>query len=436
MKRKINLQLVGISFVAIIATLFIVVAVFYELFQKQIIEDLKIYGTVLENQQGIETGDYELNHYLDQLRITIINPDGTVIYDNRKDASLMENHSSRPEFKEAVNTGEGMDVRTSETLGKNTFYYALLLKSNNVLRVSKEADSVWSIFTNSIPVLILIVIFLMILSMLFANILTKRLVKPIEQVAENIERAEEIPVYRELIPIVETIQRQHQDILKNAIMRQEFTANVSHELKTPLTAILGYSELIENGMAEKNDIIRFATEIRNNSTRLLTLINDIIRLSEMDVSDMEVPMEKVNLYAVAQTCIDMLQIHAEKHDVTLKLEGSICYVTANREMMEEVLYNLCDNAIRYNNPGGTVLVRISREDNHVVVRVKDTGIGISQEHQERIFERFYRVDRSRSKRSGGTGLGLAIVKHIISKHHATLELESEKGVGTEIKIIF
>jgi two-component system, OmpR family, phosphate regulon sensor histidine kinase PhoR len=156
----------------------------------------------------------------------------------------------------------------------------------------------------------------------------------------------------------------------------------------------------------------------------------------MDVSDMDVPMEKVNLYAVAQTCVDMLQIHAEKHEVKLKLEGSICYVTANKEMMEEVIYNLCDNAIRYNNPGGTVLIKIAREGNHVVVRVKDTGIGISKEHQERIFERFYRVDRSRSKRSGGTGLGLAIVKHIVSQHHAKLELESEKGVGTEIKIIF
>lgn len=436
MKRKINLQLVGISFVAIIATLFIVVAVFYELFQEQIMEDLKTYGVVLKNQSDMESGNYTLGDELDKLRITVIAEDGTVIYDNRKEASLMENHGTRPEITEAKTKGEGSDIRNSETLKTNTFYYALQLENGSFLRVAKEADSVWSIFISSIPVIALIIFFLMVLSLLFANLLTKSLVKPIELVAENIERAEEIPVYKELIPIVETIQRQHQDIMKNAIMRQEFTANVSHELKTPLTAILGYSELIENGMAEKNDIIRFATEIRNNSTRLLTLINDIIRLSEMDVSDMDVPMGKVNLYAVAQTCVDMLQIHAEKHEVKLKLEGSICYVTANKEMMEEVIYNLCDNAIRYNNPGGTVLIRIAREGNHVVVRVKDTGIGISKEHQERIFERFYRVDRSRSKRSGGTGLGLAIVKHIVSQHHAKLELESEKGVGTEIKIIF
>jgi len=226
------------------------------------------------------------------------------------------------------------------------------------------------------------------------------------------------------------------EMLENAKLRQEFTANVTHELKTPLTSISGYAELIENGMASEADIKRFAQGIHTNANRLIILINDIIRLSELDSADEDIDMEELDLYAMARTCVGMLEPSAEKHHVTISASGESCLICANRMMMEELLYNLCDNAIRYNNENGKVEVSVKKDKEHTVLSVKDTGIGISKEHQERIFERFYRVDKSRSKSTGGTGLGLAIVKHIVVKHHARLQVESEVGKGTVMQVIF
>lgn len=189
-------------------------------------------------------------------------------------------------------------------------------------------------------------------------------------------------------------------------------------------------------MAGDADTVRFAAEIHKNSKRLLTLINDIIRLSELDASELNLTTQEVDLYEIARTCVDMLQINGEKHDISISLCGSSCVVNANREMMEEIVYNLCDNAIRYNNVGGSVKVRVARVDGHVMLSVKDTGIGIPAEDQQRIFERFYRVDKSRSQLTGGTGLGLAIVKHIVEQHGARLEIDSVLGEGTEIRVFF
>ena len=202
------------------------------------------------------------------------------------------------------------------------------------------------------------------------------------------------------------IRQQHEDILKSARMRQEFTANVSHELKTPLTAISGYAELIEHGMAGQEDTVRFAGEIHKNASRLLTLINDIIQLSELDSDTNKVEYTDVDLYQVASDCVDMLKMNAEKQDVTMRLCGKPSIVFADRQQMEELVYNLCDNAIRYNRRGGSVTVTVNTEGQTVFLSVKDTGIGIPREHQERVFERFYRVDKSRSKATGGTGLGV------------------------------
>ena len=247
-----------------------------------------------------------------------------------------------------------------------------------------------------------------------------------------------MPEYKELIPFVGALKEQREDILRSATMRQEFTANVSHELKTPLTAISGYAELIENGMVKGDDSVRFAGEIRKNSTRLLSLINDIINLSELD-DGVKLNLERMDLYEAAKNCVKNLEIAAAKNNVKLMLLGTSAYINADRAMMDEVLYNLCDNAIRYNNKdkGGNVIVDVSNTlDGKVKLTVKDDGIGIGKEHQERIFERFYRVDKSRSRESGGTGLGLAIVKHILTSHGAQLELESELGKGTCITVTF
>ena len=437
MRKKINIQLLIIAIIAIVSTLVLVEIVSYDLFKKQVFEDLKVYSHVLKS---IYNSEKEAQSYYnpenDDFRVTIIEKDGKVKYDSSADINSMENHGDRPEVIETFKNGDGQAIRKSDTIGKNTFYYAVILSDGSALRVAKETSSIWSSFKSTLPIVILIAISLFIICMILANIFTKSIVNPIDNIADNIEELEGISIYKELNPFINRINKQYENILKNAKMRQEFTANVSHELKTPLTAISGYSQLIENKMAEEKDIIRFAGEIHKNSDRLLNLINDIINLSKLDFDDINIQFEKVDIYDIAKNCIHMLEINAKENNINISLEGEACSILANRQMIEEVIYNLCDNAIRYSKKDGTINVSVNKINDKVVLSVKDNGIGISKEDKERIFERFYRVDKSHSKSTGGTGLGLAIVKHIIAKHNAFIELESELGKGTLIKIIF
>ena len=270
----------------------------------------------------------------------------------------------------------------------------------------------------------------------FAKRMTKRFVEPIEKMADNIVLVDEREVYEEMRPFVSMIKQQHMDILNHAQMRQEFTANVSHELKTPLTAISGYAELIASGMTNESDTEHFANEIHRSAERLQSLINDIIKLSELDNSDLKLEFEPIDLYTLATTCIDQMQIAAQKNEVTLLQEGGPVTINGNKTLIEELLYNLCSNAVRYNKKGGSVTVITGMKNQRPALTVRDTGIGIPKEQQDRVFERFYRVDKSRSKSTGGTGLGLAIVKHIVVQHEAQIELSSEEGVGTEVTVIF
>lgn len=436
MKKKINVQFMIIASLAILSTLGLVIGTFYELFKNQVFEDLRTYTYILKNVVELERAEENNCWNIDNLRITIIENDGNVIFDSTVDVESMDNHSNRPEVQKAFEKGEGEAIRKSETLQNSTFYYAVLMENGNVLRVAREADNIISIFANVAPVMLEITVMLFILCLVLSHFLTRSIVQPIEQMAQDMEHMKTVKTYEELQPFVTTINRQHEDIVRNANMRQDFTANVSHELKTPLTSISGYAELIENGMASEADIERFAKEIHKNAKRLLTLINDIIKLSELDAIENSIYFEKVNLYDLADTCVNMLQVNAEKHNVSIAFSGTPCSITANKDMIEELMYNLCDNAIRYNVPGGMVWMEVKEEYDKVVLRVKDTGIGIPKEHQNRIFERFYRVDKSRSKSTGGTGLGLAIVKHIVAKHEAKIELNSEVGKGTEITIYF
>lgn len=436
MKKKINRQLCAVAFGGVFITLVLTVLVFYNLFQEQVMADLKAYTQILSESGLLTEEKFEDILTDEEFRITLIDPDGNVRYDNRVDTQTLDNHAARPEVMGAWTCGEGESIRRSSTVGQNTFNYAILLQNGDVLRVSQLSHSVWSLFFTAMPYFILLVAAAVALCVLLSRYLTRSLVAPIEELGKHMDDMEDVETYEELKPFVQTIRNQHEAIMESAQMRQEFTANVSHELKTPLTAISGYSELIENGMADEQDITRFAAGIHKNAKRLLTLINDTIRLSELDAAS-EVPFETLNLYDIAATSVDMLQINAENHDVSLYLEGESCEMKGDRQMMEELLYNLCDNAIRYNNKDGKVWIRVSREAaGEVCLQVKDTGIGIPKEHQERIFERFYRVDKSRSKSTGGTGLGLAIVKHIVVKHGARLELDSTVGKGTTIRIFF
>lgn len=437
MKKKINLQFMFISAVGILLTFCLSTVIFYELFKSEVVDELKTYADVIKETQSYDQilqGEYDPD--VDDLRITMIKKDGKVFYDSFADVKKMENHANRQEVRQALKHGNGKAIRTSDTMDKSTFYYAVRLDDGNILRVAKESRSIWSVFIKVTPAILILILVIFAISKMLSDVLTKSLLLPIEEMSENLDHLEDITTYKELMPFINTIQEQHKNILMNAKMRQEFTANVSHELKTPLTAISGYSELIQNGMTNEEETIRFTGEIHKSAKRLLTLINDTIRLSQLDTSEQKVIYEAIDLYKIAEDCVNMLKFSAENHGITISIHGTNAYLEGNKEMLEEVVYNLCDNAIRYNNEGGKVDVTVKPVKGKIYLCVEDNGIGISKEHQERIFERFYRVDKSRSKSTGGTGLGLAIVKHIIQQHGAHMELTSEKGKGTKIEIEF
>lgn len=439
MKQKINVRLIGIAVLAVLATLICMTCVYYSLFQKQVRKDLKIQAQVLGEAEVFDDVSIPMKSFdiaKEDLRITWIDTDGTVLYDNDANANLLENHADRPEVKSAFLTGEGECVRNSNTMNMTTFYYALLLDNGTVLRVATQARSIWSVFLTAAPMIVAILALIIVVCVLLAHLLTRQLLQPIEFMAENMEDTTKTPAYKELVPFVNTIRAQHENILMAAKVRQDFTANVSHELKTPLTAISGYAELIENHMVDPEQEARFAQEIQQNANRLLSLINDIIRLSELDNSENLIHYEQVDLDAVAQECVSNLTVNAGKRGVQLFYEGEPCELRADRGMLSELVDNLTANAIRYNNEGGEVHVKVLHENMQPVLIVSDNGIGIPKDQQERIFERFYRVDKSRSKQTGGTGLGLAIVKHIVELHDAQITVDSEPGKGTTMKVTF
>lgn len=440
MKKKINIRFIMIAALAIVVTALSAMLVYYNILKEQVFGDLKAYAHVIELLNiddlaaGIEKEPY--NPIDDDLRITLIGAEGEVLYESLLNKDEMDNHNERPEIIEAREKGEGEAIRYSATSGTHTFYYAERLQNGNVLRIGRDSVSVNRIMVNTLVIVLVIALCILFVCMGISHYLTKKLVEPIEKLATNIMLVDENNVYEEIRPFVNTIKEQHVNIINNAQLRQEFTANVSHELKTPLTAISGYAELIGNGMTGKEDTIRFSNEIHSNANRLLSLINDIIKLSELDEADHQMEMEKIDLYKLAENCVQMMQVTAEKQGIRLTLQGESAMVMANKGLMDEVFYNLCSNAIRYNKPGGSVTVTVGTKDERPFLSVADTGIGIPKECQERVFERFYRVDKSRSKSTGGTGLGLAIVKHIVAQHNAALCLDSELGEGTTIEIVF
>ena len=437
MKKKINKYLLVTAALTLTATLLISVVIFHHMYQEQVINDMKIYANLLRGL--VSSGEEMKRSYTDynkELRITVISQDGEVIYDDEVENQDLENHGNRPEIEQAETYGSGYAIRHSDTVNQDMYYYAVQLDNGQILRVSQPANSIWKVFYTTLQGILLIAVVIFLGCMVLSRYITASLVRPIENLASHMDQIERTETYEELVPFITTIRQQHLDILKNAQMRQEFTANVSHELKTPLTSISGYAELIETGLAGEGETRRFAREISRNAKRLLTLINDIIKLSELDSDQVEMTYTEVDLYEISRSCVEMLQLNAKNHGIHISCSGSRSVIQANRQMLEELVYNLCDNAIRYNRLGGKVEVSVRPRQGVTYLTVKDTGIGIPKESQERVFERFYRVDKSRSKQTGGTGLGLAIVKHIVARHHAQIKLESEEGQGTEITVMF
>ncbi len=426
----------GVSVITITAVL--ILSVFYSYSDNQLKEQLRVVESVVENQLAQDDDTAFISNHIDKnVRITLVAKDGTVIADSQESANKLDNHLDRQEIQQAIKNGEATVTRHSDTQEKKVYYFAKQLDNGNILRVSAEAKSIGKFFSDYIIYIFLCIIVVIVAAVFVSMGITKSIVKPITQLGQSLDNIDKFKSDEELKPLVNALlqQKKKQKMLDK--QKKQFTANVSHELKTPLTSIAGYAELIETGMAKPEDIKPFAGVIRKQALRLVSLSEDIIQLSQLEESDDEdMSFESVNLYEIAQRCVEALNINAINKCVTLNLTGEECYIRGKAQLVEELVYNLCDNAIRYNKENGNVTVTVTPLDKGASVIVKDTGIGIPKKYQERIFERFFRVDKSRSKATGGTGLGLAIVKHITQLHDAKLEISSEEGKGTEIIVTF
>ncbi len=549
MTKRIFRSVCIVAVVVLFASLALVMGVLYDYFSGSQENQLKTQTDLAA--QGIE---HEGSSYFDgldseELRITWIDKNGKVLFDNKTDASSMENHLEREEVRQAVENGYGKSSRYSETLTEKSLYSAKKLSDGSVLRLSVSQYSVLTLFLGMLRPVLIIALLAVVLALLLAYRLSKNIVTPLNKL--NLDSPLSNKVYEELSPLLKRMdaqQRQlkHQSeelkqkreefetatenmsegliilnekgvilsinraaakmlglsedsvgkdifsektsvnlkeptqialsgknteevfalrdgncqLLANPVstdgkvtgaallvldvtekeraeqMRREFTANVSHELKTPLQTISGYAELLANGMVADKDKTAFSEKIYAEAQRMIRLIEDIIKLSNLDEGAVELTRETVDLYVTAENTVRSLLPAAKKANVTLSLNGENAEIYGIPQLLTAVVYNLCDNAIKYNKDGGTVFVNVKNNAENIVLSVRDTGIGIPKEQQERIFERFYRVDKSHSKEVGGTGLGLSIVKHAAKLHDAKITLESEVGKGTGITVIF
>ena len=549
MTKKIFKSIMFVCALVLTVGLAAVMGILYSNFDGQMRKELSKEAAYLAygvEQQGV---DYLKNIKDKSARITYIDQDGTVLFDNEADVSEMKNHSDRTEFQKAEKYGAGESSRYSDTLSEKTIYYALRLKDGTVLRVSGTQDSVLALVENLIFPLCGLLCLMLILSGIMASAISKRIVKPINEL--DLESPKENQVYEELSPLLSKIHRQNREIqnqlelakqqqeefslitenmqeglividkytmilsanssawnlfhmdrvcqgesvycldreeefrhaieqvlsgehtelvlklngsdiqlianpvirdkktegavvllvnvtekLERESLRREFSANVSHELKTPLTSISGFAEIMQGGLVKCEDIPQFAGRIYKESQRLLQLVEDVIQISQLDEEKTSYTWEPVDVYQVCKNAFESLKEKAKRLNVHLYICGEYMKMEAVRTLLEEAIYNVCDNAIKYNRNDGSVSVFLTQTAQEIQIVVKDTGVGIPKEDQDRVFERFYRVDKSHSKEIGGTGLGLSIVKHAVGALKGSVILRSEEGNGTEITLRF
>lgn len=555
MRRKIFRTIFTSLLLATLLTASLVFGILYMQFYSEMKSEVKREAAYINAGYSISGEDFlknieDASSYSNELsRITLIAPEGTVLFDNYALADEMENHADRPEIRKAILYGSGEATRLSDTIGQQTFYHALRLPDGSVLRVARTTASVFASAASCIPYLIAMVILIAVLSMFIAKRRTRGIIDPINNLDLDDPLSNE--VYEELAPLLIRIAKQRRDLEENlreisrrqeefetitgnlseglillngkgsilsvnpaaarlfdidpdkstgrdiltvcrslqmqkllhdAILgkrsetsisigggqyqmiaspveshglitgvvlltldvtekfaaeklRREFTANVSHELKTPLQSISGYAEIIQNGLVKPEDMPRFIGQIYSESQRLISLVEDIIRLSRLDEGG-EMQREESDLFDLANKTVSYLSPSAKEASVTLETHGESVVISGVPQLLGEIIYNLCENAIKYNRPGGRVDVSVESRNSEAVLKVRDTGIGITKEHQSRIFERFYRVDKSHSKETGGTGLGLSIVKHAALIHGAKIEVDSTPGIGTTMTVRF
>ncbi|MBO7355963.1 MAG: two-component sensor histidine kinase [Lachnospiraceae bacterium] len=427
-----NTILVGVLVLAICSILFF--GLQYKQTIDETFEELSLETSYAIPGLELSGVDY-LKDLCDANRVTWIDHNGDVLYDSEYE-DLKADQSGYEEVADAFKDGVGESIRKSDNSGVHTIYYARLLEDGSVLRLSRPIGAAWYAFVAVSPVLWVLVLVLL-LSGILAFRAAKQIVTPINNL--DLDNHANNP-YPELAPLLDKIQEQKMMIQEESSlreeMRREFSANVSHELKTPLTSISGFAELMATGNVSQDKVTEFSKDIYKESQRLISLINDIIKLSRLDENADLPPKEDVDLHELVLGVADDLKPAAGKNNIYIDVIGEDAHISGVRQLLYEMVYNLCDNAIKYNYPGGKVTMETVRDSKNIKLVVSDTGIGIPKEHQKRIFERFYRVDRSHSKEIGGTGLGLSIVKHGAIYHDADVTVDSTPGKGTTITITF
>ncbi len=442
MSNKIFKAIWIVAIAVFLASLLIIMVYLYGYFSSLQKKQLRVETELAAQGVAISGEKYFDKLNTEDYRMTWVSPKGDVLFDNKAEPATMPNHMERPEIVQALHEGYGEAVRHSDTLEYQQYYAAKRLPDGSVLRMSIDQLSIWSLLLGFAQPICFVIVAALILSYVLASWLADKIVKPINEIDLNQpsqyyghENYQEIePLLRHIHEQQTQLRRDQAEIEKAALIRQEFSANVSHELKTPLHAISGYAELLENGLVKEDDIKPFAQKIHGESLRMTRLIEDIIDLTKLDNGGTEMTWEDCDFYRIAQNAVDTLESAAIASNITLTLHGEQTPITGIPQMLYSIVYNLCDNAIKYNHIGGWVEIWLSKNGEETVLRVKDTGIGIATTELDRVFERFYRVDKSRSREVGGTGLGLSIVKHAVIIHGGSIDLNSIVGEGSEFII--
>ena len=551
MRKKIFKNMCLLALVTILLSSLLVTIVYYANSDARMKSEVREETRFVRGAVELSGQDYLATVENTANRITLIDTDGTVLYDNQADPATMENHSDREEFQEASTAGAGEATRISDTIAEQTFYYAVKLQNGQVLRVAATTDSVFAAVLAVLPWILGVEVLVAVCTVLFSNFLTKKIVAPINRL--DLDHPADNEIYDELSPLLGKISRQNEviaqqmkslrekqeeftsitenmsegflvldnntdilsyntsalrllgaeavpaeshvsalalnrsagfrsavdgalagkrseqlvrqggrccQVMANSVLRdgevegavvvilditereerenlrREFTANVSHELKTPLTSISGFAEIIKNGIVKPEDIPRFAGNIYEESQRLVTLVDDILNLSRLDEADVQLEREDFDLSSLARDVAGRLKASAKKNGVVITVIGDKAEINGVKSIVDEMVFNLVDNAVKYNKQNGRVTVTVDSSSDGTALTVTDTGIGIPQADVDRVFERFYRVDKSHSKEIGGTGLGLSIVKHGAAFHNAKVSLQSTEGEGTTVRLVF
>lgn len=436
LKKKIQNSMILVVLTSLILTYGTMIFVVYYQTMEILKDEIQQEADYIEAAVCISGVSYlqDMDAVRENTRVTLIDASGEVLYDSGKQEEHLENHLDRPEIQEALKSGSGQDVRRSETLDQDMFYYAVRLDNGTVLRVSKNMETVFSTAMSILPMMGVVACCMVIFALLLAKWQTAKLIYPINHL--NLAEPLENDMYEELTPLLQSIDKQNREKDAVANMRKEFSANVSHELKTPLTSISGYAEIMKDGLVRPEDMKTFSERIYNEASRLITLVEDIMKLSKLDEGAVELEKEEVDFYMLTREICSRLAPQAEKRNVRVEVTGEPVHYLGVRQVLDEMLYNMIENAIKYNKEGGLVSVWVGNTLQGIKIIVRDTGIGIPKEEQERIFERFYRVDKSHSKATGGTGLGLSIVKHGALMHGAKIDVDSEVNKGTKMELIF